>query len=158
MTDVGDATGPADAPDPILACETLTRSYGVRIGCSDVTFSLWPGEVMGIVGESGSGKSTLLRCLAGVDLPSAGRVLIKFNTHRQPIAPLDLPEDQRRALMRTAWGIVHQNPRDGLRMSVSAGGNIAERLLDRGDRNYGAILSAARQWLERVEIPSSRTR
>lgn len=142
--------------DPLLSCDTLTRSYGERVGCSEVSFDLWPGEVMGIVGESGSGKSTLLRCLAGVDQPSSGRLRLKLSGHRQPIAPFDLPEQQRRALMRTAWGIVHQNPRDGLRMSVSAGGNIAERLLDRGDRNYGSIRAAARAWLERVEIPADR--
>ncbi len=44
--------------------------------------------------------------------------------------------------MRTAWGIVHQNPRDGLRMDVSAGGNVGERLMDRGDRHYGDIRAA----------------
>lgn len=142
--------------EPLLSCDMLTRFYGERIGCSEVTFSLWPGEVMGIVGESGSGKSTLLRCLAGIDQPGAGRVCLKFAEHRLPIAPFDLPEQQRRALMRTAWGIVHQNPRDGLRMSVSAGGNIAERLLDRGDRHYGSIRAAASRWLERVEISADR--
>ena len=36
-----------------------------RVGCRDVGFELWPGEVLGIVGESGSGKSTLLTCSAG---------------------------------------------------------------------------------------------
>jgi len=58
--------------------------------------------------------------------------------------------------MRTAWGIVHQNPRDGLRMDVSAGGNIGERLMDRGDRHYGSIRDHAINWLQRVEIGSTR--
>jgi putative phosphonate transport system ATP-binding protein len=58
--------------------------------------------------------------------------------------------------MRRALGIVHQNPRDGLRMDVSAGGNVGERLMDRGDRHYGKIRMSATEWLRRVEIDSGR--
>ncbi|MEN9753624.1 MAG: phosphonate lyase system protein PhnK, partial [Pseudomonadota bacterium] len=124
-----------DTHEPILTAEALTRLYGERVGCRDVSFSLWPGEVLGIVGESGSGKSTLLRCLAGQDRPTSGTITLNFDG--TPLNLFDIPEPKRRQLMRTKWGIVHQNPRDGLRMDVSAGGNIGERLMDRGDRHYG---------------------
>jgi putative phosphonate transport system ATP-binding protein len=139
---------------PLLEVADLTRMYGDRVGCRDVCFSLWPGEVLGIVGESGSGKSTLLRCAAGIDRPSDGTV--SFNGGTAPLDIFSLPEQQRRYLMRTAWGIVHQNPRDGLRMHVTAGGNIGERLMDRGDRHYGDIRTAALTWLQRVEIDTAR--
>ena len=49
----------------ILRVNGLSKSYGNQIGCADVCFDVYPGEVLGIVGESGSGKTTLLRCLAG---------------------------------------------------------------------------------------------
>jgi ABC-type phosphonate transport system ATPase subunit len=40
-----------------------------------------------------------------------------------------MAEAERRYLMRTDWGFVHQNPIDGLRMTVSAGANVGERLM-----------------------------
>jgi putative phosphonate transport system ATP-binding protein len=147
-------THEAGEPDPILIAQNITKLYGERVGCKNVSFSLWPGEVLGIVGESGSGKSTLLRCLAGIDRPSGGEVM--FRHEGTPISLFDIPEPTRRKLMRTEWGIVHQNPRDGLRMDVSAGGNVGERLMDRGDRHYGKIRAAALDWLTRVEIGEDR--
>jgi putative phosphonate transport system ATP-binding protein len=144
----------AGEPDPILIAQNITKLYGERVGCKNVSFSLWPGEVLGIVGESGSGKSTLLRCLAGIDRPTGGEVMFRYEG--TPISLFDIPEPTRRKLMRTEWGIVHQNPRDGLRMDVSAGGNVGERLMDRGDRHYGKIRAAALDWLTRVEIGEDR--
>ena len=49
-----------------------------------------------------------------------------------------------------------QNPRDGLRMNVSAGGNVGERLMSAGARSYGTIRAVAVEWLEKVEIASER--
>ncbi|RFB81252.1 phosphonate C-P lyase system protein PhnK [Methylovirgula sp. 4M-Z18] len=140
--------------EPLLQVEHLSKFYGARVGCHNISFTLWPGEVLGIVGESGSGKSTLLRCLAGLDMPSAGAVRFRANDTLTDIFALSEPA--RRHMMRTQWGIVHQNPRDGLRMDVSAGGNIGERLMDQGVRHYGAIRTAALDWLQRVEISAGR--
>ena len=52
-----------------------------------------------------------------------------------------MSEPERRMLGRTDWAFVHQNARDGLRMGVSAGGNVGERLMAVGARNYGRIRS-----------------
>ena len=112
---------------PLLDVRGIAKFYGARIGCADVSFDLWPGEVMGIVGESGSGKSTLLNCIAGHLDPDAGEVF--FDTRADGMKDtLLMSEPERRMLSRTDWAFVHQHARDGLRMSVSAGGNVGERL------------------------------
>lgn len=140
---------------PLLDVQNLSKNYGARIGCRDVSFKLYPGEVMGIVGESGSGKSTLLNCMAGHLAPDTGQIL--FDTRAEgPRDTLAMSEPERRMLGRTDWAFVHQNPRDGLRMRVSAGGNVGERLMAVGARHYGDIRHAAEDWLERVEIDTSR--
>ncbi|MFN4057787.1 MAG: phosphonate C-P lyase system protein PhnK [Roseinatronobacter sp.] len=140
---------------PLLSVQRVTKTYGAQLGCGDVSFDLWPGEVMGIVGESGSGKSTLLGCLAGHIAPDSGRVI--FDTRADGLRDvLAMAEPQRRMLSRTDWAYVHQNPRDGLRMGVSAGGNVGERLMAVGARHYGDIRARAVDWLERVEISADR--
>jgi putative phosphonate transport system ATP-binding protein len=135
---------------PLLSVQGVAKRYGPRIGCADVSFDLWPGEVLGIVGESGSGKSTLLSCLAGMQRPDEGAILWDGSD------VLTFSEAERRRLLRGDWAYVHQNPRDGLRTGVSAGGNVGERLMAVGQRNYGVIRSTSTDWLGRVEIAPDR--
>ena len=55
---------------PLLQVEGIAKMYGARIGCTDVSFDLYPGEVMGIVGESGCGKTVLARSIMRLNLGS----------------------------------------------------------------------------------------
>ena len=68
----------------------------------------------------------------------------------------DLSEARRRLLSRTEWGFVNQDAREGLRMGVSAGANIGERLMAVGARHYGDIRRTSSDWLSRVEIERDR--
>ncbi len=139
----------------LLSVQGLTKRYGARIGCTNVSFDLYRGEVMGVVGESGSGKSTLLNCLAGYLSTDGGTVL--FDTRAEGLKDmLTMSEPERRQLARTDCAFVHQHARDGLRMGVSAGGNVGERLMAGGARHYGQIRASAIDWLGRVEIDENR--
>lgn len=58
---------------PLLAVNNLTHLYAPDKGFRDVSFELWPGEVLGIVGESGSGKTTLLKAISARLTPQRAR-------------------------------------------------------------------------------------
>lgn len=145
---------------PLLSVQNLSKLYAPGKGFSEVSFELYPGEVLGIVGESGSGKSTLLQAISGRLAPDEGEVLYLRGSAdsqlQQVVSLYQMAESQRRQLLRTDWGVVHQHPLDGLRPRVSAGGNIGERLMAVGQRHYGSIRDQALQWLQDVEIPVDR--
>ncbi len=135
---------------PLLEGRDLSLAFGAVRALDRVSVGIFPGEVVAIVGESGSGKSTLLRVLSGQLAPDGGAVLHKGR------ALADLSEAELRRLLRSEWGHVHQNPRDGLRMGVSAGGNVGERLMAAGERRYETIRREAAAWMRRVELDPAR--
>ena len=143
------------SPQPLLRVRGIGKRYGDRVALQDASFDLWPGEVLAIVGESGSGKSTLLNAVAARDKPDSGSV--QFQTRSAGLREVfAMSEAEQRLLARTDWGFVHQNAAEGLRMDVSAGANVGERLMGLGERHYGRLRATATEWLARVEIDPAR--
>ncbi|MGH8717699.1 MAG: phosphonate C-P lyase system protein PhnK [Burkholderiales bacterium] len=140
---------------PLLRVSKLTKKFGQRTAVSEVGFELYPGEVLAVVGESGSGKTTLLKCLSAQLVPDQGRV--EFAPREEGLRDIHrMSEARLRLLARTDWGFVYQDPRDGLRANVSAGANVAERMMAVGVRSYGAIRNEATAWMEKVELDVER--
>lgn len=118
--------------------------------CRGVSVDVRAGEALGIVGESGSGKSTLLAC-ANLDIvPTAGRVMVCGEDVTAAAG------GRRRQLRAERLGIVYQSARQGLDMGVSAGGNVASRLLGTGVRSYERLRERAEELHVAMELPAER--
>lgn len=142
-----------DLPPPLL---TLKRvSFDRRIA-AEVSFALYPGEVLCLVGKSGAGKSTLLRMAAGFLRPTEGRVLLSAGGE-PPLSLYDLSEQALTCLRRRQFGFVAQNARDTLDMGQSAAANIVQPLFENGERHFGRALAAAQRWFEALDLDGART-
>jgi len=145
--------------EPLLSVDSLSHRFDdARDGHFAVLcacLELFPGEVVAIVGESGSGKSTLLNCIAGRLAPMQGSVRYRAGDGRW-LDVHSLSERELRVLARTEWGFVEQNAVEGLRMDVSAGANIGERLMGQGLRHFGRLREASDTWMRRVELDPRR--
>lgn len=140
------------------ACDTATSEpdgarcprCGTVWACREVSFDVEAGETLGIVGESGSGKSTVLAC-ANLDRPpTAGQVRIDGSDVTR------VRGAARRRLRAERLGIVYQVPAQGLDLGVTAGGNVAERLLAAGERSYEPLRARALELHEHMELPPGR--
>ncbi|NPV03804.1 MAG: ATP-binding cassette domain-containing protein [Syntrophaceae bacterium] len=130
---------------------------GSVTACGGISLEVYPGEVLGVVGESGSGKSTLVRLIHFEYEATAGAVFLhNGGDGGEPQNLLRQSPFRRRQVRSRHMGIVYQNPALGLRMQVSAGGNVAEKLLAAGWRNVAAIRRRAADLLGRTEIPVER--
>lgn len=142
-----EATGPEAGTNRCRYC-------GSVVAVAEVSFSLHRGEVLGIMGESGSGKSSLVKMLYFDLKPTRGRAIWCRSDHRIDLFALN--EAEQRRLRDTCMGMVYQNPVLGLNFQISAGGNIAERLLMADELRYGVVRKRARELLARTEVPAER--
>ncbi len=138
-----DSTGPEHDTNICPHCGSVVAAH-------DVSFDLYRGEILGIMGESGSGKSTAVKNLYFDQMPSSGKAIF-FDENRQWDL-FALNAAQRRWLRNHRYGMVYQNPGLGLNFGISAGGNIAERLLMSGVAHYGKIRARAQELLRRTEV------
>ncbi|AUG49322.1 phosphonate C-P lyase system protein PhnK [Haloarcula taiwanensis] len=128
---------------------------GSVVACAEADLDVEAGEVLGIVGESGSGKSSLAELVAlerDSDAKTAGEV--RYAGHDGNL--LDVDYETRHDLRTGDIALVHQHIRDGLNLSFTGGGNVAEKLLSAGERSYEDVRERVRDLFEATEIPVTR--
>lgn len=153
---------------PLLETQGIVKIFGKLTALDDVGFSVDANEFHGLIGPNGSGKSTLMKCIAGAEIPSAGRV--HFGDH--DITALS-PAERARAGMSLKFQITSVLPAltlyDNILLSLQAQSSLLSligsrtraalhdqvmdtldqfRLADQA-KNPAAILShGQQQWLE----------
>lgn len=132
----------------------ICPACGSIVAAHDISFDLCKGEILGIMGESGSGKSTAVKTLFFDQEPTQGSA--RFYDADKQFDLFSLNSAQKRHLRNHRFGMVYQNPSLGLNFNVSAGGNIAERLLMNDQRHYQQIRDRAESLLRQTEVPVAR--
>lgn len=67
----------ATTPTPLLSAQGLTKHYDDVVALQGFSLDVYEGEIVSLLGPSGSGKSTFLRCVAGLEMPEQGQVVLQ---------------------------------------------------------------------------------
>ena len=139
------------AARPVLEVRNLAKTYTMRDGLpvravDDVSFSLAPGEILGVVGESGSGKSTVARLALRLIEPTAGEVVFD-GTEITGLSGEALRQ------MRPHMQLVFQNPHSALNGRHTIGDAVGEPLRLQGRMGRGEIDRRVEELLDIVQLP-----
>ena len=146
---------PALAGDVVLDVRGLNVEY--RTGtepvraCTDVSFTLRRGEILGVAGESGSGKSTLITALTRLQRPpavtTAGQIMFHGRAGAPPVDLAALDAKQMRRYRWTALSIVLQSAMDALNPVMRIGDQFVDVL-----RAHDRALNRRRAWTRAAEL------
>lgn len=135
----------SEAPEPpTLEVSGLTKRYGGLIAVKNLSFSIQPGEILGLIGPNGSGKSTVMKTIMGVEQATAGSIKL------DGVEVAGLPSHK---VARRGVGLVFQHSRPLQRQTVLE--NIMVALLpDKLTQLFAGadVESSARDIAERVGL------
>jgi peptide/nickel transport system ATP-binding protein len=145
---------------PLLAVENLRIEFptrrGTLVAVHDVSFAIWPGEVLGVVGESGAGKSLTGSAIIGLlDPPgriAAGTVVLDGKRID------NLPYEAMRRIRGREIGAIFQDPLTSLNPLYTVGRQIVETIRTHLDMSETEARSRAVALLEEVGIPAAARR
>lgn len=82
----------SEKKNPLIKFENIGKRFGRIEALKDISFSVFPGEIVGLVGDNGAGKTTVVKILAGIYKPDKGKIYIG-----EEEANITSPEEARRA-------------------------------------------------------------
>lgn len=134
-----------DAP-PLLVCKDVVKMFGGNRALAGVSFSVAPGEIVGLVGQNGSGKTTLFNCISKVHALTGGEILLGGR---------DLAGLRRDEMAGLGVGRTYQIPRPFGDLTVAE--NVALSLM-LGPRHEapGRALAEARSFLAYADLDHRR--
>jgi len=129
---------------------------GTLLAIDDISFSIEPGEVLGVVGESGAGKSLTGASIIGLLEPpgqiSAGQVLLEGNRID------DLPYEEMRRIRGKKIGAIFQDPLTSLNPLYTVSRQLTETILVHMDMTQEQARTRAIELLDEVGIPAAEKR
>jgi len=159
-TVVPTATGGAGAREPLLAVDNLRVEFAARRvvhAVRGLSYTIAPGETLGLVGESGSGKSVSALALLGLLPKRVGRITagsVRFEGREL----VGLPEEQLRHVRGARIAMIFQDPLSSLNPVLTVGRQITEGLETHRGLNHRAASKRAVELLDMVGIPAARRR
>ncbi|MFD7502309.1 dipeptide ABC transporter ATP-binding protein [Streptomyces sp. NPDC059850] len=144
---------------PLLRVEGLRTEFKLKSGAvkavNDVSFDIYPGDVLGIVGESGSGKSVTARSIMRMVRPPGDIVAGSVRFEDEDL--LALPEREMRRRRGAKVAMVFQDPQAALNPVLKVGDQIVEAMTVHGVDKKTARTRAV-ELLEQVGIPDVPTK
>src|SRR5882757_2103232 len=137
---------------PVLAAKAVVKRFGAHTVLNCVDLALGPGQSTCIIGPSGSGKTTLLRCMALLEAPSDGRILMEGTTVSRAQPSSDVRGAARK--VRPEIGMVFQQ--FNLWPHITVLGNIIEAPMRVRGLSRDAAVATAEQLLEKVGLAAKR--
>ena len=151
---------------PLIDVQNLTLIFdtdeGLITAVDDVSFSIMPGEIMGLVGESGSGKSVTAKSLMYLNAPNANYAdesKILLNTEDVSLDVLKLTTQKQRNVVRGgAISMIFQEPMASFAPAISIGKQMVEQLLLHTDMSKAQCKELSIEMLDRVGISDASSR
>jgi oligopeptide transport system ATP-binding protein len=149
-------------PEPLLSIRDLTVEFrtedGVVHAVDNVSYDLFPGEILGIVGESGSGKSVSTLALLGL-IPQPPGKIVKGEALFKGRDLLKLRKKEQRDLRGKEVAMIFQDPMTSLNPVLTIGFQLGEAIKTHfPDEKNDAVRRRVVDLLKLVGVPNAETR